>query len=180
MTRLALVWAAMLMGCAHGANGRAPEALTQIGWRGPPPHVGVQLAGTGATSELQAQCDAAVTHSGAVADGSAPAQAIVTLEGAGARLDILSQRRGVVRSETRASLPVERLCAQAAVAAASQLRDDVAGSPMDSEGNNYAITPTRSVDLHSPTSRATGPDSGPAPNYTAPPLPGGSSTGPIQ
>jgi hypothetical protein len=180
MSRLALVWAAMLMGCAHGSSARAPEALTQIQWSGPPPHVGVQLAGAGASGELQAQCDAAVTHSGAVVDGNAAVQAIVTLDGTGARLDLLSQRRGVVRSEARPSLPVERLCAQAAVAAASLLRDELAGSPMDTQGNTYAITPQRAQDLHAPASTVTGPEPDLRLNNSPPPLPGGSSIGPIQ
>jgi hypothetical protein len=182
MSRIALASTVMLLGCAHGASTRAPEALTQIQWSGPPPHVGVQLAGAGANAELQAQCDAAVTHSGVIADGNAPVQAIVTLDGAGARLDLLSQQRGIVRSEKCAPLPVEHLCARAAVAAASIARDQIAGSPMDSQGDTYAIMPVRSQDLHSPTSRTTtGPELGPGPpNFTGPPLPGASSNGPIQ
>jgi hypothetical protein len=140
----------MLVGCAHGTSASAPEAMTQIQWSGPPPHVAVQLAGAGASGELQAQCDAAVTHSGAVADGNATVMAIVTLDGSGSRVDLLSQRRGVVRSDKRPALPVEHLCAQAAVAAASLLRDEVAGSPMDSQGNSYAVMPVSTQQLHSP------------------------------
>jgi hypothetical protein len=156
MTRLTLVWVTALpvvMGCAHAPGPRAPEAVTQLQWSGPPPHVAVQLAGAGASGELQAQCDAAVTHSGAVSDGNATVQAIVTLDGGGSRVDLLSQRRGVVRSENRPALAIEHLCAQAAVAAASLLRDEQTGSSMDSQGNSYAITPVSTQQLHSPVAQ---------------------------
>src|SRR5579863_6371242 len=113
-----LLLAVALAGCAHQSG--TAESLSQIQWSGPAPKVAVTLAGSGATIDLQTACDEAATRAGVILDGNAAVQAIVTLDAHGARVDILSQRRGVVRSDSRTALSIDRVCARAAVDAASQ------------------------------------------------------------
>jgi hypothetical protein len=154
MSRFAPLYVlAAVVGCAHSPP---PSALTQIGWSGAPPHVGVQLAGADATSERQAQCDASARAAGVVLDGNAPYQAIVTLDGAANRVSLLSPH-GVTRTDRRGAVPVGELCAQAAVAAASLMRDESSGRPLDSQ-SSFANTPVPSSALHDPNARPTGPE----------------------
>jgi hypothetical protein len=139
MRRTAPFLALALVACAHGAGGRRPATLMQIGWSGPPPHVGLQLAGSEA-GDHQAACEAAAAHAGIVVDGNASVQAILLLEPGDQRVQLLSQRRGALPSEKRGSVPLEQLCAEAAVAAAELSRDENSGSPMDSQ-SSFAVSP---------------------------------------
>src|SRR5262245_16190678 len=98
-----LALAAGAIGCAANAR-QARMALT------------VQGAGAGAAE--QQRCLVAAQRAGAVVDRAAPVKAFVTLEPSGARLQVLSPSRGLVRDVARPAGTVEPLCQDAALAAA--------------------------------------------------------------
>ncbi|HEY2747902.1 MAG TPA: hypothetical protein VGL86_24940, partial [Polyangia bacterium] len=62
--------------------------------------VALTVQGAAAGAAVAQQCADAVRRAGAVVDPQAPVQAIVTLEPSGARLQVLSPTRGLVRDES--------------------------------------------------------------------------------
>ncbi len=100
------------LGCAANAQGTR-LALT--------------VQGAAAGPAEQQRCADAVRRAGAVVDGNAAVQAIVTLEPSGARLQVLSPSRGLVRDEAKPAGTVERLCTEAAFAAATTPESSAAG-----------------------------------------------------
>ncbi len=111
MRRLVIV--ALVAGCA-AQSGRTRVAL--------------QLQGPAAGPAEQRRCLEAAQKLGAVVDAYAPVQALVTLDKDGNRLQVLSQRRGLLRDEKRASgASVESLCQDAVTAAAAAGEPAMAG-----------------------------------------------------
>lgn len=160
-------------GCASNVANVQDQPLFAAGWSGPPPHVSVQLAGAGAGADKQQRCLAAVGRAGAVVDARAGVQAVVTLEPAGNRLQIMSSRRGLVSDEPRPAWSVERLCDDALYALVSAIR----GDDPSAERSVPTLPPMLRRPLSAPASGSVT-DQPEAP----PPLPtasGGSYPGPI-
>src|SRR5690348_13325419 len=67
---------ALATGCASSVPNVEDQPLFAAGWSGPPPHVAVQVTGTGGPTEQQ-RCVDAVKGAGAVVDAAAPVQALV-------------------------------------------------------------------------------------------------------
>ncbi len=129
MSRLTPILAATTLaaGCAGGAASLEEQPLFAAGWSGPPPHVAVQLAGSDAGGDKQQRCSAALVRAGAVVDGNAPVQAIVTVERTGNRLRVTTRRRGVVRDDPRPAWSIERLCDDALLALVAAIREEQPG-----------------------------------------------------
>jgi hypothetical protein len=117
-------------GCATSGRAGSSEdqPLFAAGWRGPPPRVAVQLTGTDASPDKQARCAAELARAGAVVDETgAAARAVLTLQPGGHRLQVTTQRRGLVRDEARPDGSVERLCNDALYALVVALRSEMPG-----------------------------------------------------
>jgi hypothetical protein len=117
-------FALVLAGCASQVASVENQPLVAAGWSGPPPRVGLSLTGSGATPADNDRCVAAVTRAGAIVDGNAAVQALVTVEQAGNRLQITSQRHGLVQDEPRPAWPVEHLCNDALFSMVKVLRKE--------------------------------------------------------
>jgi hypothetical protein len=118
---------ALATGCASSVPNVEDQPLFAAGWSGPPPHVAVQVTGTGGPTEQQ-RCVDAVKGAGAVVDAAAPVQALVTLEPGASRLQVTSTRRGLVRDEPRPLWTVERLCKDALLAMVRTIREESPGA----------------------------------------------------
>jgi hypothetical protein len=104
--RFMAIFAALYAGAGCAANAQhARVALT--------------LQGAAAGAAEQQRCLDAVRRAGAIVDANAPLKAIVTLDPSGARLQVLSPTRGLVRDEAKPAGTVEPLCQDAALAAAA-------------------------------------------------------------
>jgi hypothetical protein len=82
-------------------------------------HMALQLQGTAAGPAEQQRCLDAATRAGVVVDQRASVQAVVTLDPAGGRLQVVTMRRGLVRDESKPAGSVELLCTDAANTAAA-------------------------------------------------------------
>jgi hypothetical protein len=82
-------------------------------------HVNMTVQGSAAGPAEQQRCLAAAQQAGAIVDGNASVQALVTLDKDGNRLQVVSMRRGLVRDEKRSAGNVEALCRDAVMAAAA-------------------------------------------------------------
>jgi hypothetical protein len=119
------------LGCAANAQGT---------------RVALTVQGAAAGPAEQQRCADAVRRAGAVVDANAPVQAIVTLEPSGARLQVVSPRRGLVRDEAKPAGSVERLCKDAAFAAATTPESNAVGfgDPTGAPPPPRSITPSAS------------------------------------
>jgi hypothetical protein len=114
---------------------------------GAPVHVALQLQGAAAGAAEQQRCLDAATRAGAIVDARASVQALVTLEPGGGRLQVLSATRGLVHEESRPPGSVEKLCHDAALAAAAAHAPSLAADPGSAAGApppDHALTPTTS------------------------------------
>lgn len=172
MERLAAI-ALLLGGCAGGVQNVEDNPLFAAAWTGPPPHVGVQVTGPGASADKQQRCAATVQKAGGVVDAAAPMQVLLTLDDKGNRLQVLSQRRGLVRDEARPAWTLDRLCKEALEEAAVALQAERPGgwSATTSTAPTLSPGPT-SLPPHGPNDNPTGPAPLPAQS--------GGSAGPIQ
>jgi hypothetical protein len=152
LMRALSAFAVVLAACAGQVASVENQPLAAAGWSGPPPHVGLSLTGSGAAPADSERCIAAVTGAGAIVDGNAPVQALVTVEPAGNRLQITSLRRGLVRDEARPAWPVEHLCNDALFALVKVLRTETPyvepiESPAPANERPYS-TPSASGAIH--------------------------------
>jgi len=85
-------------------------------------HVAVELTGAGAGGGEQQRCLDAVQQAGGVVDAGATLRALVTVEPSGNRVQLLSQRRGLVHDQLEPQAPVEQLCKEAVAAAVRAAR----------------------------------------------------------
>ncbi len=101
--------------------------------------VALELQGVGAGAAERQRCIDAAQRAGAIVDATAPVQAVITLEPGGDRLQVISATRGLVREESQPAGAVERLCHDAALAAAVAHQAPLATPPAGS-----ATAPERS------------------------------------
>src|SRR5689334_2039654 len=105
-------------------------------------HVAMTVQGPAAGPAEQQRCLAAVQAAGAVVDGNAPVQAIVTVDKDGGRLQVLTMRRGLVRDEKRAGGTLEALCRDAAAAAVAAHEPEPVAAPAVDNSPQHAPEPT--------------------------------------
>jgi hypothetical protein len=106
MRRFALA-AALAVGCAG--------SVAQV-------HVALELTGPGAALPELARCTAAVQQAGGVVDPQSGMHALVTLEPNANRVQVLSNRRGLVHDQLEPQASVEQLCRDALAAATTATR----------------------------------------------------------
>jgi len=97
MRRLALI-GALAAGCAG--------SVAQV-------RVAVELTGAGAGPGEQQRCLDTVRSAGAIVDAQAGMHALITVEPNGNRVQLLSNRRGLVHDALEPQAPVEQLCKEA-------------------------------------------------------------------
>lgn len=85
-------------------------------------HVAVELTGAGAGPPELDRCVAAVRQAGGVVDQQAGMHALVTVEPNGNRVQVLSNRRGLVHDQLEPQASVEQLCRDALAAATTATR----------------------------------------------------------
>jgi hypothetical protein len=166
-------------GCAAGVRSVEEQPLFAAGWTGPPPRVAVLLAGPDASSDKQARCTQALARAGAVVDGGAAAQAVVTLAPEGNRLQVMTHKRGLVRDEPRPSWTIERLCDDALLALVDAIRGDAPAPPappLAAPGQPELSQPYSAMPLSRDRDRELPPDQ----PTTPPEASGGIHRGPIQ
>jgi hypothetical protein len=79
--------------------------------------VAVELTGAGAGAGEQQRCLEAVRQAGGIVDAQAAMHALITVEPNGNRVQVLSNRRGLVHDALELEVPVEQLCRDAVAAA---------------------------------------------------------------
>lgn len=97
MRRLALI-GALAAGCAG--------SVAQV-------RVAVELTGAGAGPTEQQRCLETVRSAGAILDAQAGMHALITVEPNGNRVQVMSNRRGLVHDALEPQAPVEQLCREA-------------------------------------------------------------------
>jgi hypothetical protein len=138
-TPMLVFWACA--GCVSaGARSTEERPLFAAGWSGPPPRVAVQLAGPDASADKQARCAQTLVQAGALVDGAAPTQAVVTLQPGANRLQVMTAQRGLVRDEPRPPWTIERLCTDALYVMVDAMRRDA--QPLASPSNLPPSRPT--------------------------------------
>ena len=75
--------------------------------------VAVEMTGAGAGPAEQQRCLETVRAAGAVVDGQAAMHALITVEPNGNRVQVMSNRRGLVHDAFEPQAPVEQLCKEA-------------------------------------------------------------------
>jgi hypothetical protein len=93
-------------------------------------HVAVELTGAGAGPAALERCVTAVRAAGGVVDAQSGLHALVTVEPNGNRVQLLSDRRGLVHDRVEPQAPVEQLCRDALAAATTATRRE----PLPSTG----------------------------------------------
>lgn len=91
--------------------------------------VAVELTGAGAGAPEQQRCLEAVRQAGGIADAQAALHALVTLEPNGNRVQLLSNRRGLVHDRLAPQASVEALCKEAVDAATAEARREPLPAP---------------------------------------------------
>ena len=89
----------------------------------------VELTGAGANPAAKQRCLEAVRQAGGIADAQASMHALITVEPNGNRVQVLSDRRGLVHDQLDAQAPVEVLCSEAVAAATSATRREPLPAP---------------------------------------------------
>jgi hypothetical protein len=135
MRHLALIGALAVAGCAGSTTAQV--------------RVAVELTGAGAGPGEQQRCLASVRQAGAVVEPQSGLHALVTVEPNGNRVQLLSNRRGLVLDRLEPQAPVEQLCNEAVVAARRALEREPLPSPttetpapMVNVGGGYVANPT--------------------------------------
>ena len=114
----------------------ALAATLAVGCAGSVAHVrlAVELTGPGAAAPEHERCTAAVRQAGGVVDPQCRMHALVTLEPNGNRVQVLSNRRGLVHDELEPQASVEQLCRDALAAATTATRRE----PLPDTGDQRA------------------------------------------
>jgi hypothetical protein len=116
MRRLALI-GALAAGCASVAHVR----------------VAVELTGAGAGPGEEQRCLETVRQAGAIVDGQAPMHALITVEPNGNRVQVMSNRRGLVHDALEPQAPVEQLCREAVAEAKRATEREPLPAPEESQ-----------------------------------------------
>ncbi len=110
-------------------------AMLAAGCAGSVAHVrlAVELTGAGAGAAEQQRCLEAVRQAGGISDAQAGLHALVTLEPNGNRVQLLSNRRGLVHDQLEPQASVESLCKEAVAAATAEARREPLPAPTGSD-----------------------------------------------
>jgi uncharacterized protein (DUF849 family) len=113
-------------------------------------HVAVELTGPGAAPAEVERCIAAVRQAGGIVDAQSAMHALVTLEPNANRVQVLSNRRGLVHDQLEPQAPVEQLCRDALAAAATATRRE----PLPDTGGDQRARSTEATPAAATTSGA--------------------------
>jgi hypothetical protein len=113
--------------------------------------VALELTGAGVGPSEQQRCLEAVRQAGGVADAQAPLHALVTLEPNGNRVQLLSNRRGLVHDQLEPQASVEALCREAVAAATTEARHEPLPAPAGAEQPPTARIPTNPMSSGAPS-----------------------------
>jgi len=132
MRRLALI-GALAAGCAG--------SVAQV-------RVAVELTGAGAGPGEQQRCLDTVRSAGAIVDAQAGMHALITVEPNGNRVQLLSNRRGLVHDALEPQAPVEQLCREAVAEAKRATEREPLPAPTEDQR-------ARTADVPRPTATST-------------------------
>jgi uncharacterized protein (DUF849 family) len=115
-------------------------------------HVAVELTGPGAAPPDLERCTAAVRQAGGVVDPQSGMHALVTLEPNANRVQVLSNRRGLVHDQLEPQASVEQLCRDALAAAATATRrEPLPDTGGDQRAHSIEAPPTTATTSGAPT-----------------------------
>ena len=103
-------------------------------------HVAVELTGPAAAPPELERCFATIRQAGGVVDAQSGMHALITLEPNGNRVQVLSNRRGLVHDQLEPQASVEQLCRDALAAAATATRREPLPEP-SGDGRVQAMEP---------------------------------------